>query len=169
MALSTHSSEKRRSLRGRRAETTSAMTMNRAMMHIQCIWDIVLIQMRILLLLILVCLLCVSRTEKNYSDFMRDLNTTLYNPKMDHVHWSYNQLAMIVDTIGPRVWGSNNLELAIDHMARQASIDGFQNIKKEPVRNFTKWVRGRESLMMLSPRPFPSKLEVTGLGFSVSG
>lgn len=30
--------------------------------------------------------------------------------------------------------------------------------------NFTRWIRGKEELYLLSPRPFPSKLGLIGLG-----
>lgn len=42
-------------------------------------------------------------------------------------------------------------------------------MRLEPVKNFTKWVRGDESLTLYDPRPFPSKLRLAGLGLSVSG
>lgn len=50
-----------------------------------------------------------------------------------------------------------------------ASSAGFENIKLEQVKNFTKWVRGKESLTLYDPRPTPTKLDVIGLGGSVSG
>lgn len=50
-----------------------------------------------------------------------------------------------------------------------AKREGFENVKLEPVKNFTKWVRGDESLIMLKPRPFPTPLNVIGLGGSVAG
>lgn len=39
----------------------------------------------------------------------------------------------------------------------------------EPVSNFTKWVRGAESLTLITPRPTRTKLALTALGGSVSG
>lgn len=54
-------------------------------------------------------------------------------------------------------------------MAAMASKEGFDNIRLEPVRNFTKWVRGKESLTLYSPRPTPQKLSLIGLGRSISG
>ena len=51
-------------------------------------------------------------------------------------------------------------------MTKQAVAIGFDNIKLEPVTNFRKWVRGKESLQLLSPRE--TKLDVIGLGASVS-
>jgi hypothetical protein len=50
-----------------------------------------------------------------------------------------------------------------------ASKIEFENIKLEPVKNFTKWVRGTESLTLIKPRPFPGKLDVIGLGGTVAG
>jgi hypothetical protein len=49
----------------------------------------------------------------------------------------------------------------------QAVVEGFDNIRLEPVENFTSWVRGEESLILHSPRPNPWPLKVIGLGWSV--
>jgi hypothetical protein len=54
-------------------------------------------------------------------------------------------------------------------MAGMASAAGFENIRLEQVKNFTKWVRGKESLTLYEPRPTPTKLDVIGLGGSVGG
>lgn len=51
-------------------------------------------------------------------------------------------------------------------MRDQAIKVGFENVRLEPVKNFTKWVRGKESLQLLTPRQ--TKLDVIGLGASVS-
>jgi hypothetical protein len=50
-----------------------------------------------------------------------------------------------------------------------ASKVGFDNVHLEQVKNFTKWVRGTETLTLLQPRPLPFKLTVIGLGGSVAG
>jgi hypothetical protein len=47
--------------------------------------------------------------------------------------------------------------------------EGFENVRLEPVRNFTKWVRGNEELTLLSPRPNPQKLDVIAFGGSIPG
>jgi carboxypeptidase Q len=47
--------------------------------------------------------------------------------------------------------------------------EGFDNIRLEPVANFTKWVRGVEQLTLYDPRPVPQKLELIGLGTSIAG
>ena len=54
-------------------------------------------------------------------------------------------------------------------MYNEAKIDEFDNVRLEPVTNFTKWVRANEELTMLSPRSRPTKLSVIGLGGSVAG
>ena len=54
-------------------------------------------------------------------------------------------------------------------MANLAHKDGFDNIRLEPVANFTKWIRGKEELILHSPRPFPQKLGLIGLGRTISG
>jgi hypothetical protein len=41
------------------------------------------------------------------------------------------------------MWGSVALEQVIFEVASQANKVGFDNIKLEEVKNFTKWVRGK--------------------------
>jgi len=55
---------------------------------------------------------------------------------------AYDRLAYITDTYGPRMWGSITLEQVIYEMAAMASKVGFDNVRLEQVKNFTKWVRG---------------------------
>jgi carboxypeptidase Q len=47
--------------------------------------------------------------------------------------------------------------------------DAGITVSLEPVVDFTKWVRGKESLTLLEPRPYPTPLNVIGLGKSVAG
>ena len=67
------------------------------------------------------------------------------------------------------MWGSVALEQAIFELASQANKLGFENLRLEEVKNFTKWVRGAEPLTLFDPRPFPQPLGVIGLGPSVPG
>lgn len=46
---------------------------------------------------------------------------------------------------------------------------GFDNIRLEAVKNFTKWVRVNEELYLHDPRPVVTPLKLIGLGGSVSG
>lgn len=80
-----------------------------------------------------------------------------------------NLITEISDTIGPRIWGSQALELTIDFLKNKLENEGFQNVHKEEVTDVRHWVRGNESLTLLSPRPTPTKMEVIGLGGTVPG
>ncbi|CAL1530737.1 unnamed protein product [Lymnaea stagnalis] len=76
----------------------------------------------------------------------------------------YNRLALMTDTFGYRLCGSENLEKAIDYMIDQFEKDGLENVHKEAV-TVPHWVRGNEWAEMLTPRAKP--LAILGLGFSV--
>ena len=78
--------------------------------------------------------------------------------------FAYQRLAELVDGFGHRLSGSRNLEDAIDWVLSQMLADGMENVRGEPVM-VTHWVRGKESLQLLSPREQP--LAMLGLGGSV--
>ena len=119
-------------------------------------------------LFIALLVLGVVFAEKDYTDLVKDLKDKIENNPKFH-HSAYNRLANIVDSYGTRLWGSQTLEMVINEMRRQAEADGFDNIRLEPVTNFTKWVRGKEELILHSPRPFPTKLNLIGLGRAAPG
>ena len=60
--------------------------------------------------------------------------------------------------------GSEALEAAIRWAAEQMRTDGLENVRLEPVK-VPHWVRGRESVELVSP--FPGELVMLGLGNSV--
>ncbi|XP_061748832.1 carboxypeptidase Q-like isoform X4 [Nerophis ophidion] len=76
---------------------------------------------------------------------------------------SYRRLADFTDTIGNRVSGSANLEMAIKYMNKAMMQDGL-DVHLEPVK-IPHWVRGRESAQMILPRV--KNLAILGLGSSV--
>ncbi|XP_036931456.1 carboxypeptidase Q-like isoform X2 [Acanthopagrus latus] len=76
---------------------------------------------------------------------------------------SYRRLADFTDTIGNRVSGSQNLEMAIKYMYKAITQDGL-DVHLEPVK-IPHWVRGKESAEMIVPRP--KSLAILGLGSSV--
>jgi carboxypeptidase Q len=119
--------------------------------------------------IVAVLLLTAVCAEKDYTDFVKSLKTNIEDKTLDFYHSAYNRLAFISDTYGPRMWGSQTLEQVIIELSVSAKRDGFDNVKLEPVANFTKWVRGREELTLYSPRPFPQPLGLVGLGRSISG
>ena len=74
-------------------------------------------------LVILTLALPASSAEKNYTDFVNTIKD-----KIGQAPWkgaSYDRLAYIVDTYGPRMWGSVALEQVIYEMASQANKIGF--------------------------------------------
>ena len=78
--------------------------------------------------------------------------------------FAWRRLAELTDTFGPRLSGSDNLELAIDWAVDTMKKDGFDNVHKEPVM-VPKWVRGNESLDLVEP--VRQTLPLLGLGNSV--
>jgi len=77
---------------------------------------------------------------------------------------AYDRLGRLVDGFGHRLSGSESLERAIDWVLAEMKRDGLANARTEPVK-VPHWVRGRESVELLSPRRTP--LVMLGLGGSV--
>ena len=77
----------------------------------------------------------------------------------------FQRLAYLCDTFGPRFSGSTNLEAAIDWVLAEAKKDGLENVRGEEVM-VPHWVRGEESLALVSPRP--QSMRMTGLGGSIA-
>ena len=78
--------------------------------------------------------------------------------------FGFSRLATLCDTFGPRFTGSKNLESAIDWCLAEMKKDGFQHVRGEEVI-VPHWVRGRESVELISPRR--RELPMLGLGGSV--
>jgi len=77
---------------------------------------------------------------------------------------AYNRLARLTDTFGHRLSGSASLEAAIDWILSEMKRDGLENVRGEKVM-VPHWVRGEESAMLVSPRPY--RLHMLGLGRSI--
>ena len=77
---------------------------------------------------------------------------------------AYSRLGHLTDHIGNRLSGSTNLERAITWAVAEMKRDGLDNVRAEKVM-VPHWVRGEESLEMLSP--VPRKLQMLGLGNSI--
>lgn len=78
---------------------------------------------------------------------------------------AFERLAYLVDTFGPRLSGTPQLEQAIDWVLATMQQDGLENVRGDPVM-VPRWVRGREVLELR--HPYPQKLAVLGLGGSVA-
>ena len=77
---------------------------------------------------------------------------------------AYERLGRLVDGFGHRLSGSASLERAIDWVLVEMKRDGLANARTEPVK-VPHWVRGRESVELISPRRAP--LAMLGLGGSI--
>ncbi|MFT5142058.1 MAG: carboxypeptidase Q [Thalassolituus oleivorans] len=77
---------------------------------------------------------------------------------------TYERLAYLTDTFGPRLSGSESLEDAIDWILEEMRRDGLENVRGEPVL-VPKWVRGHESVTMVEPRQ--ANIPMLGLGNSI--
>ena len=78
--------------------------------------------------------------------------------------FAYERLAELTDKFGHRFSGAKSLEDAIDWILAQMKKDGLANVRGEPVM-VPHWVRGSESVTLVSPRSAP--LHMIGLGMSV--
>jgi carboxypeptidase Q len=78
--------------------------------------------------------------------------------------YAYQRLAVLVDTFGPRLSGSENLENAIDWVLEELKSDGLEEVHGEPVM-VPHWVRNEESLSMTYPRPH--QMAMLGLGGTI--
>lgn len=77
---------------------------------------------------------------------------------------TWRTLARFVDKFGSRIAGSDNLENSIDYMVDLLKKNQLENVHTEPAL-VPKWVRGRESCWLVSPRL--EKLSILGLGSSI--
>lgn len=78
---------------------------------------------------------------------------------------AWNRIAEMTDRFGHRLSGSAALEQAIDWTAATMRRDGLENVRKEKVM-VPHWVRGTESLVLVSPRR--QALPMLGLGGSIA-
>lgn len=80
-------------------------------------------------------------------------------------HGAWTRLEQLCDGIGHRLSGSPQLDQAIAWAVQSLQKDGHENVHTEPV-TVPRWVRGRESLGLVEPRPLA--LTMLGLGGSVA-
>lgn len=98
----------------------------------------------------------------SYEDIAKEIiNLAVYGKAQNR---SYERLELLVDTVGPRLSGSQNLEKAIQIMYQNLQQDGLENVHLEPVK-IPHWERGEESAVMLAPRIH--KMAILGLGSSI--
>lgn len=77
---------------------------------------------------------------------------------------AYRRVGIVADQFGARFSGTLQLEAAIDWILARMQEDGLENVRGEPVM-VPRWVRGDESLELVTPRK--QELRLLGLGGSV--
>ncbi|MEO7084093.1 MAG: M20/M25/M40 family metallo-hydrolase [Gemmatimonadaceae bacterium] len=111
----------------------------------------------------LLALPAVSHAQARISDRQRaDANRLIDAALVDTS--GYSRLATLTDKFGHRLSGSQPLEDAITWVLERMRSDGLSNVRGEPV-TVPHWVRGDESVTLLSPRR--ARLHMLGLGMSV--
>ncbi|XP_060099445.1 carboxypeptidase Q [Heteronotia binoei] len=104
-----------------------------------------------------------KREIAGYSDIAKKIiDLAVYGKAQNR---SYERLALFVDTIGSRLSGSKNLDLAIKYMYKALRVDGLENVHLEPAK-IPHWERGKESAMMVEPRNH--SIAILGLGGSIA-
>lgn len=78
---------------------------------------------------------------------------------------SWDKMAYLCDSFGPRFSGSKNLENALDWIHSQMKKDGLENVRKEEVM-VPHWERGKEYCTM--NKPWKHKMPMLGLGGSIA-
>ena len=104
-----------------------------------------------------------SRAQNHWLDSYRDPASRLVGEALSS-DFAWQRLALLGDTFGPRLSGSDNLADAIKWAAEEMKKDGLENVRTEPVK-VPHWVRGQESAEIVSPRRHP--MVMLGLGNSI--
>jgi carboxypeptidase Q len=104
-----------------------------------------------------------SAQSSGWLDPYRDPATRLIAESQSS-RFAWERLALLGDTFGHRLSGSEALENAITWAVAEMKKDGLDNVHVEPVK-VPHWVRGQESVEITSP--YRSTLAMLGLGNSV--
>jgi carboxypeptidase Q len=117
------------------------------------------------LLILILCLAArqPSAQSSSWLDAYRDPAARLIAESQSSP-FAWERLALLGDTFGHRLSGSEALENAIKWAVEEMKKDGLDNVRAEPVK-VPHWVRGQESVEITSP--YRSTLTMLGLGNSV--
>jgi carboxypeptidase Q len=103
-----------------------------------------------------------AQTAGWLDSYRQPVNRIVHAAFADDFAW--RRLAYLTDTFGSRLSGSTSLAAAIEWAVREMQSDDLERVRKDAVM-VPRWVRGRESLDIVLPRPEP--LPMLGLGMSV--
>jgi carboxypeptidase Q len=104
-----------------------------------------------------------ARAQSTWLDSYREPAARLIGESMSN-RFAWERLALLGDTFGNRLSGSQALDDAIRWAVAEMKKDGLEQVRAEPVK-VPHWVRGQESLEIVSPHRSP--LVMLGLGNSV--
>jgi carboxypeptidase Q len=104
-----------------------------------------------------------ARAQPDWLDAYREPAARLVGESLGS-RFAWERLALVADTFGPRLSGSENLADAITWAIEEMKRDGLENVRAEPVK-VPHWVRGSESAEIVAPRRHA--MVMLGLGNSV--
>ncbi len=104
-----------------------------------------------------------ARAQNHWLDSYREPASRLVGEALSS-DFAWQRLALLGDTFGHRLSGSDNLADAIRWAAEEMKKDGLENVRTEPVK-VPHWVRGQESAEIVAPRRYA--MVMLGLGNSI--
>lgn len=113
--------------------------------------------------------LFIASSLATMADVVASIKQTVLDPESPHHHAAYKNLAYISDTYGPRMWGSENMAVALEYLKTEVEKMGFDKVTMDPLEDIQTWERGAESLTLFEPRAVPQPLNMIGLGLSQPG
>jgi carboxypeptidase Q len=114
-------------------------------------------------LVIVLCADNAPRAQSSWLEAYREPASRLVGGALSS-DFAWQRLALLGDTFGHRLSGSENLQDAIRWAVEEMKKDGLENVRTEAVK-VPHWVRGQESVEIVSPRRHP--MVMLGLGNSV--
>jgi carboxypeptidase Q len=125
---------------------------------------------RVRIVLVIACLVLSARAPHyaqarpaSWIDSYREPAARLVGEALS-TSFAWDRLALMGDTFGNRLSGSQALEDTIQWAVQEMKKDGLENVRAEPVK-VPHWVRGQESIEITAPRRHA--MVMLGLGNSV--
>jgi carboxypeptidase Q len=106
--------------------------------------------------------------DDKYTKAVKLINSTITGDNQ-FKHKAWEATAYFVDTFGPRLWGSTNLEKSLEYLKDLMTQEGFEKVNLDEYQMAKTWTRGKEKMTLYSPRPYPTIIPMIGLGRSVGG
>lgn len=104
-----------------------------------------------------------QKPDELFKKYNKDVKLIIQEANKDSSSW--DRLAYMCDTYGPRISGSENLNNAIMWIYNQMRLDKLDNVQLDEVK-VPNWKRGFESCDLVHPRN--AKMKILALGGSVA-